>query len=67
MRFIDILEDAIGIRAIRELKPTAQGDVPRTFADIDQISVDYGFRPSTTLEVGLPKFVDWYRRYMTCA
>jgi UDP-glucuronate 4-epimerase len=65
MRFIDVLEETIGKKAIRELKPSVPGDVPTTFADIGHISRDYGFAPSTPIEEGLPKFVDWYRQYFS--
>jgi UDP-glucuronate 4-epimerase len=65
MRFIDVLEAAIGKKAIRELKPSAPGDVAITFADIAKFSGDYGFLPRTTIEDGLPRFVDWYRRYFS--
>ena len=65
MHFIDVLEAAIGKKAIRELMPSAPGDVQTTFADITMLSNDYGFAPTTTIEAGLPKFVDWYRRHFS--
>ncbi|MEM8695592.1 MAG: NAD-dependent epimerase/dehydratase family protein [Pseudomonadota bacterium] len=60
---IDVLEDALGKKADRDLQPIQPGDVPATAADISAIQNDLGFEPSTTIEVGIPKFVDWYRRY----
>lgn len=63
MRFIEILQEAIGIDAILDMQPMQPGDVPATYADIDATRVDFGFEPTTPIDVGLPKFVAWYRRY----
>lgn len=60
---IDVLEAAIGKKAERDYKPMQPGDVPATAADISAINRDLGFEPSTPIDVGIPKFVDWYRRY----
>lgn len=60
---IDVLEDALGIKATRDLQPMQPGDVPATAADITAIQADLGFEPSTAIDVGIPKFVDWYRDY----
>ncbi len=60
---IDVLEDAIGKKAIRDLQPIQPGDVPATAADISAIQRDIGFEPTTTIEDGIPKFVAWYRAY----
>lgn len=62
-RFIDVLEDVIGKKAIREMAPMQPGDVVQTFADTSAIERDFGFKPSTPLEVGLTSFVVWYRDY----
>ncbi len=62
-RFIDILEGIVGVPAIREMAPMQPGDVVQTYADIDAIERDFGFKPSTMLEIGLSVFVDWYRDY----
>lgn len=62
-RFIDILEDLIGKRAIREMAPMQPGDVVQTFADTSAVERDFGFKPNTSLEVGLGAFVTWYRQY----
>lgn len=61
--FIAILERHLGKKAKRKNLPMQPGDVPATYADITEISRDYGFRPTTGLEEGLGKFVDWYRQY----
>jgi UDP-glucuronate 4-epimerase len=60
---IDVIEQACGRKAIRELHPMQPGDVFETFADIEAISNDLGYAPTTSIEIGLPKFVDWYRTY----
>ncbi|MGP1282616.1 MAG: SDR family NAD(P)-dependent oxidoreductase [Parasphingopyxis sp.] len=60
---IDVLEDALGKKAERDLQPIQPGDVPATAADISAIQRDLGFEPSTPIDVGIPKFVDWYRSY----
>ncbi|HEY4344564.1 MAG TPA: NAD-dependent epimerase/dehydratase family protein [Parvibaculum sp.] len=62
-RFIDILEDIIGAKAIREMAPMQPGDVVRTYADTTAIERDFGFKPSTPLETGLKAFVSWYKSY----
>jgi UDP-glucuronate 4-epimerase len=62
-RLIEVLEDALGARAIRNLLPMQPGDVPATSADVDDLARDVGFRPTTSLEVGVRRFVDWYRDY----
>ena len=63
LRMIDVLEEAIGVKAIRSLEPMQPGDVPATYADITAISRDYGFAPTTPIEVGIPKFVEWFKEY----
>ncbi len=63
LRFIEVLETVIGRKAIRRLEPMQPGDVKQTFADISAIQRDLGFRPTTSIEVGLAQFVAWYRDY----
>lgn len=60
---IDVLEDALGKKAVRDLQPIQPGDVPATAADISAIQHDLGFEPTTAIEEGIPKFVAWYRDY----
>jgi UDP-glucuronate 4-epimerase len=62
-RFVGVLERALGKPARREFAPMQPGDVPATYADIEAASRDFGFSPKTTIDEGLPKFVEWYRRY----
>jgi len=63
MDFIAVLEKATGKKAQIDFQPLQPGDVPETFADIKASTRDFGFRPTTTIDVGLPKFVEWYREY----
>jgi len=62
-RVIGLLEAATGRPAVRRDLPIQPGDVVRTFADITAIADDLGYRPTTTIDVGVPRFVDWYRAY----
>jgi UDP-glucuronate 4-epimerase len=63
LRFIEILEQAVGKTAQMQFEPMQPGDVHSTYADISAITADYGFSPSTPLEIGIPIFVDWLRAY----
>ncbi len=63
MRFIEILEDCLGKKAQKNLLPIQPGDVPETYADIDDLATDAGFTPSTSIENGIRKFVEWYKWY----
>jgi len=62
-RFVAVLEQAIGKTATKELAPMQPGDVVATYADIEATTRDFGFKPKTTIEEGLPRFVAWYRDY----
>jgi UDP-glucuronate 4-epimerase len=57
------LEKCLGKKAERELMPMQPGDVPETYADVDDLMRDVGFRPSTPVETGIRNFVEWYREY----
>ncbi len=63
LRFIEVLEQALGKKAEKKLMPLQPGDVPATYADIEDLSRDVGFKPSTPIEVGIPRFVQWYRDF----
>lgn len=63
LRFIEVLEDCLGMKAQKEFLPMQPGDVPKTFADVEQLKCDVGFRPHTPIEEGVKKFVEWYRDY----
>ena len=63
MHLIETLEQALGCTAEKNMLPMQPGDVPATYANIDALQRDVGFRPSTSIEVGVKKFVDWYKSY----
>lgn len=67
LRFIEIIETAAGKKAVKEFLPMQPGDVYETCADIEAIAADYGFAPSTPLEDGIPRFIDWYKDYRSKA
>ena len=62
-KFIEILESNLGRKAVKNMLPMQAGDVPITYADIDDFVRDIGFKPVTTIEEGIKKFVAWYRSY----
>ena len=63
LSFIEVLEGALGKKAIKNLLPMQAGDVPATYADIDDLIREVGFRPATSIEEGVGNFVAWYRAY----
>ena len=63
MRFISVIEDALGIKAEIEFEPMQAGDVKETFADIDAIRHDVGFEPRISIDDGIPRFIRWYREF----
>jgi UDP-glucuronate 4-epimerase len=63
LRYIEILEDCLGRKAEKNFLPMQPGDVPATFANVDELVEDFDYKPGTTLEYGIGKFVDWYRKY----
>ncbi len=63
LRYIEVLEDCLGRKAERRLLPLQPGDVPDTYADVDALRRDTGYCPSTTIEVGVSRFVEWYRAF----
>jgi UDP-glucuronate 4-epimerase len=62
-RFIAVLEEALGRKALRRLLPMQPGDVPATYADVADLQRDVGFSPATPIEEGLRRFVAWYRDF----
>ncbi len=62
-RFIEVLENTLGVKADKKMLPIQPGDVLETYADIEDLTRDVGFKPTTSIEIGIPKFVDWYRSY----
>lgn len=63
IKFIEVLENNIGKKAQKNMLPMQKGDVPITYADVDDLMNDAGFKPATPLEEGIHKFVEWYRGY----
>jgi UDP-glucuronate 4-epimerase len=63
MRYIDVLEQCLGRKARKNMLPLQLGDVPDTWADVEDLVTDVGYRPSTPVELGVRKFVDWYLDY----
>ena len=66
MHLIETLELALGTTAVKNFLPMQPGDVPATFADVDDLTRDVGFKPSTPIELGVERFVRWYREYHQC-
>ncbi|MEZ5488642.1 MAG: NAD-dependent epimerase [Steroidobacteraceae bacterium] len=63
LRYIEVLEDCLGVKAQKNMLPLQPGDVPDTFADVSDLERDVGYRPATSVETGVRRFVDWYREY----
>jgi UDP-glucuronate 4-epimerase len=62
-RYIEVLEESLGKKAIIDYLPIQPGDVPETYADTDMLEEAVGFRPRTTVEIGIANFVEWYKSY----
>jgi UDP-glucuronate 4-epimerase len=62
-RFIAVIEKCLGKKAAKKLLPMQPGDVPATYADVDDLMKDVGFKPATSIEDGIASFVKWYREY----
>jgi UDP-glucuronate 4-epimerase len=63
MHYIEVLEACLGRKAEKNLLPLQPGDVPDTYADVSELERDVGYRPATSVEDGVQRFVDWYRDY----
>ena len=63
IRFIEVLEGCLGRTAEKRFLPIQAGDVPATYADVEDLMREVGFRPATSIEEGIRRFVDWYRNY----
>ncbi len=63
MRYIEVLEETLGVEAQKNFLPLQPGDVPDTFADVDDLVRDVGYQPDTPVEVGIQNFVAWYKAY----
>lgn len=63
LRYIEVLEDYLGKKAQKNMLPLQPGDVPYTYADTSDLMQDVGYKPDTTVEEGIAKFVEWYKSY----
>lgn len=63
MHMISVLEECLGKKAEKRMLPMQAGDVPATFANVDDLIRDVGFKPATSIEEGISRFVKWYREY----
>jgi UDP-glucuronate 4-epimerase len=63
MRCIEAIEQALGKKTTKELLPLQAGDVPDTYANVDDLVREFGYKPETPIEEGIKRFVEWYRGY----
>jgi UDP-glucuronate 4-epimerase len=63
IRYIELIEQCLGKKAQKNLLPLQQGDVPDTYADVEDLVRDVGYRPATSVEEGVRRFVEWYVAY----
>jgi UDP-glucuronate 4-epimerase len=63
LRYIEVLEECLGRKAEKIMKPLQPGDVPDTYADVSELISDVGYKPGTPVEVGVRNFVQWFREY----
>ncbi len=63
LRFIEVIEECLGMKAEKNLLPLQPGDVPATYANVDDLMNDVGFKPATSIEDGIGRFVAWYQDY----
>ena len=61
--FISVIEKELGMQAVRNYMDIQPGDVPKTYADIDKTMEKLGWQPTTSIEAGIRKFIEWYREY----
>ena len=64
MDYISALEKALGKKAKMNMKPLQPGDVPDTYADVDDLFKNFDYKPETTVEEGVANFVEWYLKYL---
>ena len=63
IHFIEVIEEKIGKKAVKNFMPIQDGDVPETFADVDALMEAVDFKPATSIETGVGNFIDWYKGY----
>jgi len=65
--FIETIEDVLGIEARKEYLDLQPGDVPATYADVEDLMADVGFKPATPIRTGIERFIAWYKGYYGAA
>ncbi len=66
MDYIEALENSLGRKADKELLPLQPGDVPDTYADVDDLVKEFGYKPSMSVKQGVENFAKWYKKYNNC-
>jgi len=61
--FIEAIESALGKKAIKNFLPLQAGDVPATWADVDDLVENLGYKPQTTIQYGINRFIEWYKNF----
>ena len=61
--YIDVLEECLGVKAEKNMLPLQPGDVPDTYADVQDLARDTGYQPATPIREGVRRFVEWYRDF----
>ena len=61
--FIEAIENELGIKAIKEFLPLQPGDVPATYANVNDLVRDVGYKPNTSIKEGVQNFINWYKQY----
>jgi UDP-glucuronate 4-epimerase len=61
--YISAIEEVLGLEAVKEFLPLQPGDVPDTYANVDDLITDFGYKPATSVRTGVRNFVNWYRDY----
>ena len=64
--YINALEKSLGVEADKELLPIQQGDVPDTFADVDDLIKEFDYKPSMPIQEGIENFAKWYKKFYNC-
>ena len=64
MDYISAIENSLGIKAEKEFLPLQPGDVPDTYADVNDLVKDFGYKPSISIEEGIKNFVEWYMEFI---
>ena len=62
-QYIEAIEKAVGIKAIKELLPLQPGDVPNTYANVDDLVKDFNYKPTMSVKKGVENFIKWYKSY----